>query len=315
MVPEGLSALELRQLAATGRVERFAGKRSLGAAELLAFLDSAPPQFLNRAILVDTSHATELFPLLRVALSRGARVVTANKHVLTGPQADFDELRQAGGRRFFYETTVGAGLPVIGTVASLLASGDTVLSISGCMSGTLGYICSELEAGASFSAAVLRARERGFTEPDPRADLSGRDVARKALILARLLGQKRESEQVPTESLYPASLADVPVEEFLRRLPEFDGRYEAMMRTAATTERTLRYVATVTAEGCEVGLREVPKHGGLGSLQGPENRFVIRTLRYDEHQLTIQGPGAGLEVTAAGVLADVLLAMETAETL
>jgi aspartokinase/homoserine dehydrogenase 1 len=140
MVLDGLSALELAQVAATGRVERLAGERRVSAAELLAFLNSAPPQLLKRTILVDTSHATELIPLLRVALSRGARVVTANKHVLTGPQRDFDELRQAGGRRFFYETTVGAGLPVIGTLASLLASGDTVLSISGCMSGTLGYI-------------------------------------------------------------------------------------------------------------------------------------------------------------------------------
>jgi homoserine dehydrogenase len=277
----------------------------------MAFLDAAPSELMTRAIVVDTSDSTDLVPLLRAALSRGARVVTANKHVLTGPQADFDELRRVGGMRVLYETTVGAGLPVLGTVASLLATGDEVLSISGCMSGTLGYLCGELEAGTSFSAGVLRARELGFTEPDPRADLSGRDVARKALILARLLGQKRECATVPTESLYPDSLADVPLEEFVRRLPELDGRYEKMMRAAARTERALRYVATVTAEGCEVGLREVPKKGGLGSLEGPENKFVIRTRRYDEHPLVIQGPGAGPEVTAAGVLADILLAMET----
>jgi homoserine dehydrogenase len=234
--------------------------------------------------------------------------VTANKHVLTGPQRDFDALRRIGGRRLFYETTVGAGLPVLGAVATLLATGDTVLSIAGCMSGTLGYLCGELEAGASFSAGVERAREQGYTEPDPRADLSGRDVARKALILARLLGQKRELEDVATESLYPAALAQVPVEEFLRRLPEFDGRYEEMMRSAAAVGRTLRYVATVTAESCAVGWREVPKQAGLGTLRGPENRFVIQTRRYDEYPLVIEGPGAGLEVTAAGVLADILLA-------
>ena len=144
--------------------------------------------------------------------------MTANKHVLTGPQPEFDELRRVGGRRLLYETTVGAGLPVIGTVASLLATGDIVLSISGLYERYAGVPLRRVGGGTAVLGRCAAGARPGFYRAGSRADLSGRDVARKALILARLLGQKRELGQVPTESLYPESLAGVPVDEFLRRL-------------------------------------------------------------------------------------------------
>ncbi len=262
-------------------------------------------------LIVDTSTADTLYPFMEEALARGASLIVANKKLLAGCTAqEFSRLCRFGPRRLRCEATVGAGLPVISTLRSLLASGDEMLEIWGCMSGTLGFICSALESGTPFSTAVRLAGEQGFTEPDPRVDLSGQDVARKTLILARLSGQPIEPDQLSADALYPAEMAQLDSEQFLQRLPELDPGYAARMQLAQSRGNTLRYVGRVTPSGCSVGLAEVAvgSGSGLGSLRGPENWFGFKTRRYLDYPLSIQGPGAGPQVTAAGVLADVLAA-------
>ena len=159
----------------------------------------------------------ETAPLLTDALRAGCGIVLANKRALSGSWDNARKLYEYADLR--YEATVGAGLPVIGTLRSLLATGDQIECIEGCMSGTLGYLASELECGRSFSAAVTQARSMGYTEPDPREDLSGRDVARKTLILARTAGWPLELPDLTIETLYPDDLAGIPLEEFLDELP------------------------------------------------------------------------------------------------
>jgi homoserine dehydrogenase len=279
--------------------------------------------------VVDTStgDSSSLFPFMKQALARGARLIVANKRLLAGAQKEFTALTRFGPRRLMCETTVGAGLPIISTLRSLLSTGDDILDISGCMSGTLGYICSSLERGVPFSQSVWRAREQGFTEPDPRVDLSGQDVARKALILARLWraeqhwrqrtgesdegsvasGDAIELDQIATEPLFPEGMARLDTDEFLQVLPELDHEYAARMQRAQSRGHTLRYTARIAPAGCQVGLEEVPLGGSMGrGLQGPDNIFRFRTRRYREQPLIVQGPGAGPEVTAAGVVSDLL---------
>jgi homoserine dehydrogenase len=302
-IADGLSPFQLRQCATTGEVDR---SDALKVDDPLTLLAEAKPDFWKRAIVVDTSSSGGLFPFVERALNRGAGIVMANKCLLAGSQSEFDALWRFGAGRVRHEATVGAGLPVIETLASLLASGDQIKEISGCMSGTLGFICSSLEAGVPFSESVRRARELGFTEPDPRADLSGQDTTRKVLILARRLGRRLEASEIPTEALYPSSLAGLGVEDFLEAIRELDADFAARMRAAKSRGNTLRYVGTVTPSACEVTLREVEATGALGSLTGPENRFIFSTERYSPYPIMIQGPGAGPEVTAAGVMVDVL---------
>jgi homoserine dehydrogenase len=286
--------------------------------------------------VVDTSTGgiCSLFPFMDQALAHGARVIVANKKLLAGTQDEFSALTRFGPRRLMCETTVGAGLPVISTLRSLLATGDEIIEISGCMSGTVGYICSSLERGVPFSQSVWRARELGFTEPDPRVDLSGQDVARKALILARVWKaeqrQRRpeagggeggavasesaasafgiELDQIATEPLFPRGMAQLDTDAFLQALPVLDHEYAARMKRARSRGHTLRYTARIALDGCRVGLEEVPLEGSMGrGLQGPDNIFQFRTRRYREQPLIVQGPGAGPEVTAAGVVSDLLL--------
>jgi homoserine dehydrogenase len=203
-----------------------------------------------------------------------------------------------------YEATVGAGLPVVSTLNDMLVTGDQVLEIRAAVSGTLGFLFSACEDGTPFAAAVAEAKSRGYTEPDPRDDLSGVDVARKALILARLLGQRRELKDVPAESLVPTTLAKATPDEFMRDLGGHSREIDDRFRAAARRKHALRYLLTVTPDEVRAGIEEVPAGVDFGSLKGPENMFVIRTRRYNAVPLVIRGPGAGAEVTAAGVFAD-----------
>ncbi|PYQ37292.1 MAG: hypothetical protein DMF55_01575, partial [Acidobacteria bacterium] len=209
-------------------------------------------------------------------------------------------------RRLRFEATVGAGLPILDTYRKLVESGDRVVKIEGCLSGTLGFLLSEVEAGRPFSRSLRDAIGRGYTEPDPRDDLSGADVGRKALILGRLLGFRGEPKEVGVESLVPAALRKVPLPRFLERLPELDPEWTALLARARSRERRLRYVATVTRRSIRVGLVEVGPGSPFAGLRGTDNQVAFTTLRYRANPLVIQGPGAGLAVTAAGILNDVL---------
>jgi homoserine dehydrogenase len=261
--------------------------------------------------VIDCSVGDGSHELLTQSLKAGGHAVLSNKAPLAVPQDRYDVLTtlgRAGSLR--YEATVGAGLPVISTLRSLLDAGDEVIEIQACASGTLGYITSELMAGRRYSDAVRRARELGYTEPDPRDDLSGLDVARKALILARTFGRRLELADVCVEPLLPAFVdPGLRVDEFLEALPEADREFAEKVERARRGGNSLKYVATIPASGqVRVALEEAPAHTQMGSLTGPDNIFVFCTREYREYPLTVIGPGAGATVTAMGVIDDVLRA-------
>ncbi len=256
------------------------------------------------AILADLTASPKTEPTLRAALETGCGIVLANKIPLAAPWAQAQPFFEYP--RLRYEVTVGAGLPVIAGLRYLLDTGDRVTAIEGCLSGTLGYLCAELERGVPYSTAVTQARALGYTEPDPRDDLSGKDVARKALILARTAGWPLEERDLAVEPLYPETLARLSVDEFMAALPTVDVEYAARVEQARVEGKVLRYMARVGPTGGTVRPVAVSKDSPLGALQGPANYISLRTARYDAVPMVFSGPGAGREVTAAGVLWDII---------
>src|SRR3989449_836580 len=221
----------------------------------------------------------------------------------------YDELRalaEERGRRLLHETTVGAGLPIIDTYYKLVESGDRVQKIEGCPSGTLGYLFGELGRGRRFSEALRGAIAKGYPEPDPREDLSGMDVARKALILGRLLGFPGELRDVAVESLVPKGAERLPLAEFLARLDQYDAPWTRRVALARQRGGVVRYRAIVTRRRIRVGLVVVDASSPMASLNGTDNQFIFTTMRYRKNPLVITGPGAGPAVTAGGILNDVL---------
>lgn len=270
-------------------------------------------QLTGKSIFVDCT-AAETYPLIRRAVAEGIHVVLANKRPLAVELSLYDELFATAHERGVsvrYEATVGAGLPVLDTLLKLRAAGDEVLSVQGCLSGTLGFLMTCLGQGQSFSEAVRVAFNSGFTEPDPREDLSGMDVARKALILARSMGYRLNLEEIPVEALFPPEASDSDPQVFLRNLQRHDQSYVEKVTRAARDGRVLRYVATISPDGVRVGLEAVPKDGPMGMLRGTDNQVTIRSRRYDNNPLVVTGPGAGAEVTAAGVLNDIVHIAQT----
>ncbi|MBI4067372.1 homoserine dehydrogenase [Candidatus Gottesmanbacteria bacterium] len=257
-------------------------------------------------ILIDTSASSETYPILLEVLQRGGYVVLSNKKPLTKTQKEYNILNKIGKGRVFYETTVGAGLPIINTLQTLISSGDEIVSIEGCFSGTLGFLFSSLEDGMTFSKSVKLAQKKGYTEPDPRDDLGGLDVARKALILARLIGHSLELSDIKLQKLYPENLESISPEDFMSKMSLLDKEYKAKMAKAKKKGRTLRFIASLAQVGCQVGLSEVSQNSDIGLLRGPDNIISIKTKRYFDQPLVIKGPGAGAEVTAAGVFGDIL---------
>lgn len=273
-----------------------------------ASIDAVSLAGLNAPIVVDAT-ASDTRVLLQTALARGFDAVLANKVPLSSPQVEVDELysvARSHKRRILHEATVGAGLPVIDTLEKLIDAGDRIISIEGCPSGTLGFLFGELQQGRSFSEALRDAIAAGYTEPDPRTDLSGLDVARKALILGRQIGFRGDLDVVKVESLVPEALRSVPLEEFLARTTELDAAVSARVEAATAGGKILRYRAHVTRKAISVGVAEVSARDPLGSLSGTDNQFTFTTSRYRERQLVITGPGAGASVTASGIQNDLL---------
>jgi aspartokinase/homoserine dehydrogenase 1 len=247
----------------------------------------------------------------------GLHVVTVNKKANSAPFGDYLRLHETSAllkRRFFYETNVGAGLPVIGTLQSLLKGGDRVLRLEAILSGSLSFLLGSLEDGMAFSEAVRIARDRGFTEPDPRDDLSGLDVARKLLILARELGASIELGDVEVAGVLPPDFdAAGSVDDFLAGLPRLDALFETRRAQLTAEGKVLRHAAVIEAiEGngggfrCRVGLEAVGPEHPLYAVRGGENAFSFLTEHYRPTPLVVRGYGAGGEVTAAGALADLL---------
>ena len=255
-------------------------------------------------ILADLTASPKTEPTLRAALESECSVVLANKIPLSGPWTRIKYL--FSHKHLRYEVTVGAGLPVVNTLRSQLDTGDLLLTVEGCFSGTLGYLCSQLDEGSSFSAAVTQAHSLKYTEPDPRDDLGGQDVARKALILARTAGWPLEMDDLTIEPLFPPSLAAISPQEFLEALPTLDEQFTDRVQRARAEGAVLRYMAHVGPSGGRVGLTTIPKDSPLGALSGPANYIALQTRRYQDLPLVLSGPGAGPEVTAAGVYADII---------
>ena len=306
--PKGLSARALARLAGVKRRRESVAKAAGGLAGTARDAVSALARHaLSHPILVDvTADATA--GLLEAALTAGFDLVLANKRPLSGRHAERERLQSAARRavrRIRFEATVGAGLPILDTYRKLVESGDRVLKIEGCLSGTLGFLLTEMERGRRFSESLRLAMERGYAEPDPREDLSGADVGRKALILARLLGFRGEPEDVSVDSLVPASARRMPLPRFLESLERFDAAWEERIRRARARGRFPRYVASVTARRVRVGLVEVAPGSPFAGLRGTDNQVAFTTARYRPNPLVIQGPGAGLAVTAAGIFNDV----------
>src|SRR6059058_1588467 len=302
--PRRLAALAAAKAKGTPLAKATGGRRT-SAAEAVAFVAR---HALTNPILVDVT-ADETTETLTAALGAGMHVVLANKRPVTTDKRQYDALRaaaQAHGRRLLLEATVGAGLPIIDTYQKRVESGDRVSKIEGCPSGTLGYLFGELGRGAAFSTALEVAIAKGYPEPDPREDLSGMDVARKALILGRLLGFPGELRDVAVESLVPKGAERLPLAEFLARLEQYDAPWTRRVALARQRGGVVRYRAIVTRRRIRVGLVVVDASSPMASLNGTDNQFIFTTMRYRKNPLVITGPGAGPAVTAGGILNDVL---------
>ncbi len=274
---------------------------------LLSFIKSEQP--LN-PVFVDCTATGDLPLRYADILGAGMHIVTPNKRANSGPADQYLQIRSAAvqnRKRFLYETNVGAGLPVIDTFRNMLKSGDKLLRFEGIMSGSLSYIFGRLDEGAPFSQAVREAREKGFTEPDPREDLSGMDVARKALIIARESGMSINLDEVLCEGALPEDFdTSGTVEQFLERLVNIDDWYKKRMEAVKAGGNVLRFVGTIADGRAAAGPVEVPADGPLAGITGGSNAFVFTTKYYSPVPLVIHGYGAGADVTAAGVFADIL---------
>ena len=289
---------------------RNAFAASATGTDLGRFEEHVDADHLPHAAIIDCTADAGIAGRYSGWLRRGIHVVTPNKKAFSGDAAYYAELKEscaAGSSHCFYEATVGAALPVIRTIRDLVDTGDRIHSVQGILSGTLAYLFNIFDGSEPFSRIVMTARESGFTEPDPRDDLSGTDVARKLTILAREIGLDLAVGELPVENLVPEPLRDVALEEFLRRLPDYDEAMSARYRAARERGRVLRYIARLDVGGrASVGLEEVDPTSVFGRINLTDNVVQFDTDRYCANPLVVQGPGAGPEVTAAGVFADVL---------
>jgi bifunctional aspartokinase / homoserine dehydrogenase 1 len=279
--------------------------------DLEAFAAHVQAEHLPHAVIIDCSGSAEIAARYTDWLARGIHVITPSKLAASGPLADWrrlQETRRAAGVRYLGETTVGAGLPIIQTLRDLRQTGDEIIAIEGILSGTLAFLFNGYDGARPFSAIVREARALGFTEPDPRDDLSGRDVARKLVILAREMGLELELDQVAVQSLVPDELAGGSIEEFLDGLGAWDARMLERLDAARAQDRVLRYVARLDGRSgaAAVGLEELPGNHPFAYARLTDNVVQFVTRRYQDNPLVVQGPGAGPGVTAAGVFADLL---------
>ena len=277
--------------------------------DLERFAHHVRASHLPHALIVDCSGSDAIADHYPEWLAAGIHIVTPSKHAGSGDLARYQAIRAATrhGGRFLYEATVGAGLPVIMTLRNQLDTGDELTGFEGVLSGTLAWLFNRYDGSVPFSALVREARELGYTEPDPRDDLSGIDVARKLVILAREAGRMLTLEDVDIENLVPPALRDLPLAEFLSRLEELDAPLQSRLDEAQASGGALRYLARLDDEGHASVALVVPPDGHASLYSRlTDNLIQFHTRRYTDNPLVVQGPGAGPEVTAAGVFGDVL---------
>ncbi|MFZ9653356.1 MAG: bifunctional aspartate kinase/homoserine dehydrogenase I [Steroidobacteraceae bacterium] len=279
-------------------------------ANLAAFVEHVGADYLPHHVIIDCTASGEVAKHYPEWLAAGIHIVTPNKKANSAAMSFYRGMqlaRREGGAHYLYEATVGAGLPVIQTVRDLRETGDVINSIEGIFSGTLAYLFNVYDGSREFSDIVRDAKQRGYTEPDPRDDLSGMDVARKLIILGREMGVTLEMADVKVESLVPSGLEEGSIDEFLARLPQHDGRMRARFEAAQARGKVLRYVGRITAEGeATVGVAELDAKHAFANIALTDNVVRFATSRYNNNPLIVQGPGAGPEVTAGGIFADLL---------
>eukprot|EP01061_Rhynchopus_euleeides_P004065 TRINITY_DN1338_c0_g1_i3.p1 TRINITY_DN1338_c0_g1~~TRINITY_DN1338_c0_g1_i3.p1 ORF type:complete len:363 (+),score=169.43 TRINITY_DN1338_c0_g1_i3:52-1140(+) len=304
---DGIDAAKAKDLLAAGGAT---------AGSVTDFVKGAAALGLPRSVFVDCTASDAVSPAYPLALQHNLHVATANKKVNSGDLALRKQVLELAGKpngpRFRYEANVGAGLPIIRPLLEFVDTGDKVKSIQAILSGTLSFLFNTFDKDVKFSAVVRKAKELGFTEPDPRDDLSGSDVARKIVILARESGFDVSLEDVQIESFLPEScVAAASVDDFFKAVEaDLDAKIEARRAAAEARGEVLRYIAGLdTSSGkavMKLALLEVPQTHPAASVSGSDNICILQTERYDSNPCVVKGPGAGAAVTAAGVFADVL---------
>jgi bifunctional aspartokinase / homoserine dehydrogenase 1 len=289
--------------------DAFSGRAE--PADLTRFAQHIHAEHLPHAVIIDCSSSADVAARYPSWLASGIHIVTPNKKANSADlefYARLHEARRAGSAHYLYEATVGAGLPVIQTLRDLRDTGDTIHRIEGMLSGTLAYLFNVWDGSEPFSSVVRAAKAKGYTEPDPRDDLSGTDFARKLIILGREMGLRLELSDVQLESLVPRALASCTADEFLERLPAFDTAMAERLQAARSRDRVLRYIGSLDAATgkASVGLVELERSHTFANINLTDNVVRFLTQRYNQNPLVVQGPGAGPEVTAGGVFGDLL---------
>ncbi len=279
-------------------------------ANINTFADHLLSTDAAHAVIIDCTASDTVSTHYIDFIKKGIHVITPNKHTNAGDLSYYKELKslvQQKHKYYLYEATVCAGLPVITTLQDILKTGDEIVKIECVVSGTLSYLFNELANGRKFSEIIVDAKQRGYTEPDPREDLSGLDVARKLVCLAREIGCNTTLDDVKLHDLVPAALKTCSMDEFLTKLSNHDEQMQEVVNKAKAKKERLCYVGVIDAKcAINVAIKSFPEDHPFARLQGTDNMMIFHTRRYHEQPLVIQGPGAGAEVSAAGVFADLL---------
>ena len=261
------------------------------------------------SVFVDCTASADVAALYEDFFNHGISVVAANKIAASSDYSNYRKLKDTARRRgvkYLFETNVGAGLPIIGTINDLCNSGDRILKMEAVLSGTLNFIFNTISEDIPFSKAVRMAKEQGFSEPDPRIDLSGKDVIRKLVILSREAGYQVSQNDVKANLFIPDAFFDCSIEEFWEKLPSLDEEFERGRKRLESEGKRWRFVAKNDNGECSVSLQEIPMQHSFYVLDGSNNIILLTTERYNRHPMLIQGYGAGASVTAAGVFADIM---------
>ncbi|MDX1617336.1 MAG: hypothetical protein R3224_01020 [Balneolaceae bacterium] len=279
-------------------------------ADINRFIRKMKELNLSISIFIDCTASDEVANIYSDVLESSVSIVTANKKANSSSLAKYEELQELALRNnvaYLYETNVGAGLPVVATLKEQILTGDEIQKIEGVFSGTLSYIFNTYDGTTPFSQVVRTAREKGFTEPDPREDLNGQDVGRKLLILAREAGLKLEFENIEIQNLVPEPAREVPtVDEFFEILEKYDDDFLDLYNEADSENKNLCYIARYENGQATVQLEKVGPDHPFYSLSGSDNIISFKTAHYEESPIVVKGPGAGANVTASGIIADIL---------